>query len=69
MADGYHRLPSQLMEERDDEIIRLVKRGIRHKIIAMRVGLEPAGVEARLQTLRQRGKLPLAGGRNGQTSL
>ncbi|KKM97012.1 hypothetical protein LCGC14_1172460 [marine sediment metagenome] len=65
MAEGYHRLCEQLMKERDNQIILLVKAGVRHKSIACQVGMQPAGIEARLHKLREEGKLPVAGGSNG----
>lgn len=62
MREGYHRLNYLQMEMRDNSIIRLANNGVKHKIIAMQVGMEPAGVEARLQKLRQEGKLQRKGG-------
>ena len=65
MAGGYHRLSPQLMEERDNVIINLVKEGLKHKIIACQVRMAPAAIEARLQKLRLEGKLEPVGERNG----
>lgn len=64
MGDGYRRLCPTEMEKRDDEIIKLLKHGIRHKYIAQRVRMQPGGLEMRLKKLRQEGKIT-AGGRNG----
>ena len=57
MREGYHRLSATLIEDRDEKIIRLVQDGLRHKVIAHRVGLKLAGLQARLQKLREEGKL------------
>lgn len=65
MSGGYHRLSPQLMAERDKVIIRLASEGVKHKIIALHVRMQPTGVETRLQKLREEGKLPAAGGKNG----
>ena len=64
MCEGYHRLNEQQRDERDQTIISLVIVGIKHKDIAYRVGMAPAGVESRLQKLREEGKLAIARGRN-----
>jgi len=65
MPGGYHRLSSRLMEERDNLIIRLVKEGYGHRIIAGQARLAPTGLETRLKKLRLEGRLPLVGGCNG----
>ncbi len=65
MSGGYHRLSPEMMEKRDNVIIRLMGQGFRHKIIAYRVRMEPSGLETRLQTLRLRGKLAPVGGPDG----
>jgi len=63
MGEGYHRLCSQLMAVRDDEIIRLVNDGVKHYVIAFQVGLQPTGMATRLHKLRELGKLPAARGK------
>ena len=65
MATGYHRLDAKLMARRDEEIICLMNLGVRHKIIAYQVRMEPSGFETRLHKLRLDGKLPPAGGSHG----
>jgi DNA-binding NarL/FixJ family response regulator len=65
MSDGYHRLSAEEMDARDQVIIRLLNCGVKHKHIAMQVGLGHAGIESRLQKLREMGKLPVAGGNDG----
>ena len=63
MAGGYHRLSPEMMEERDNVIIRLARQGLRHKIIAGQVRMAPSWFEARLQKLREEGKLAAVGGK------
>ncbi|KKN28447.1 hypothetical protein LCGC14_0854150 [marine sediment metagenome] len=64
MGEGYHRLDGLGMKERDEQIILLLGGGLRHKIIASRVGMTPSGIATRLQKLREQGKIPVTRGRN-----